>query len=115
MLKKKVLFQYTVILIILLAIATSDFLYFMNKLDDLMGRLCIYFSNQLYITLFFLLEPFLKHQIWLFVTSQNKDSPNYKTKFHYSSDSLDSFINSAINYEYVYLILTGVNRSMYLM
>ena len=32
--------------------------------------------------------------------------------FQYSSDSLNSFVNSAINIEYVYLILTGISGFM---
>lgn len=40
--------------------------------------------------------------------SNDKDN-NPKKKMKYNYDSLNSFMNSAINIEYVYLIILGLN------
>jgi len=45
-------------------------------------------------------------------TDSKKQEKSEGRSFKYNTDSLNSFINSAINIEYVYLILTGVKNFM---
>ena len=85
-----------------------------------LGRGFEYSLNQVYLIIR-IMEPFVLIQIIEICSlllarplSSETTSPSdvagkdRKKKFQYSSDSFNCFINSAINIEYVYLILKGV-------
>jgi 2'-5' RNA ligase len=66
-----------------------------------------------------IMEPFVKHQINEFyheilgkVWHRKLGHRTVKKSFKFQSDSLSSFINSAINIEYVYIILSGISNFM---
>ena len=90
-----------------------------DTITTYIARASIYIINQIFLCII-ALEPYVKNQIrrkgikCLNRCRKNKIVDNKVVevagKFKYSSDSLNSFINSAINIEYVYLILSGINN-----
>ena len=63
----------------------------------------LYFCMSIVIMLNRLLEPYVMQTL-----KENLNIKNSKNKHKYADESLDSFLNSALNVDYVYLILCSV-------
>ena len=95
----------------------ADLVYHYQDIDsnkstqyNLVARICIYVFLQGYIMIR-VLEPFVLQQILNLLTCGKVR----REKTKYSSDTLSSFIHSALNIEYVYLILNAVKNFMAIM